>query len=516
MRKQTVSDLQKRLAHLVNYSSQLIFVGSDALSDQQKYLSDFLAQQSEQTEVSFFTAQKSDTDSDHRRTICRQLANHQVGSFVRPISELLEDLPNIDGTYLVCITQADFISNQLLEELWSWIANIRKKNHTLHLNIVLFGSSQWAEQAQHWLPQNNQENPVLLSSHSVDAVGFDVNALESLMAQKRAFFANKGLFGTPSAKTFVGNTWFIGAVFTVFILVFSTLIAWQYPDEIKHLVEYGELPSHTSVNNVPVPIDLSEREAIINTNDIKDASVTDTLLVSDWQVYVENKQESGGSDELDSMSAIESSANSLGDEKDLTTVLNANTDKQDLKQRSIRELEEPEIQSTASNNRGDFQVPDILSVQELDAKLAQNTQVENEAFSQNANVQENSEAQTSSTSQVEGFTQTNARVEKDINKAYLYDEALLLDLPNELLVLQLSGIQNKAVLDTYISSNNLQEKTWIYQTERYGGPWYVVLYKDTFESIDAALEQVQALPEQLQNTQPFTKSISQIRREISP
>jgi hypothetical protein len=92
----------------------------------------------------------------------------------------------------------------------------------LHINVILFAEPEWTERAQSWLPTHHTNKPVLLSSQSVDAVGFDVSALENLMAQKRAFFAS------DSARSIVRKNWFIVAVLSIFVVIFVALISFQY------------------------------------------------------------------------------------------------------------------------------------------------------------------------------------------------------------------------------------------------------------------------------------------------
>ena len=81
-------------------------------------------------------------------------------------------------------------------------------------------------------------------------------------------------------------------------------------------------------------------------------------------------------------------------------------------------------------------------------------------------------------------------------------------------MLQLSGIQNPVVLENYLASNDLKANTWIYETQRYGGPWYVVVYRQSFESIDAALNRMSSLPAGIRDAEPFAKSVNQIQQEI--
>lgn len=87
-------------------------------------------------------------------------------------------------------------------------------------------------------------------------------------------------------------------------------------------------------------------------------------------------------------------------------------------------------------------------------------------------------------------------------------------MPNYSVLLQLLGIQSPAVLENYLNNNNLKASTWVYKTQRYGGSWFVVLYKEAFGSIETALKQLHSMPTDVEEAQPFAKSINQIQQEI--
>lgn len=460
-----MSELHNRLAHLVNYSSQLIFVSGDSVADQQRTLNEFLAHQQDDTEISYFSASPEQAEKDYRGMICRQLGGHTVSSFVRPLNQLLIDLPADDGPFLVCITQAENLNNDFLQELWDWVMHAKQYNRKLHLNIILFGKDEWAQSSQNWLPSQNSNKPVLLSSESVDAVGFDVNALEALMAQDNNWI-------TRSSSPLVTKKWFIGTVLGVFLCVFIGMISWQYPDDIRRLLA-GEPPSHAELP----AFDINEEdlaEAIINPQE-------EAAINKQYQAQIEVVSAPTLTDELLVRSWKKSPDNAPIQQAD--TVLPNN------------ELQ----QSLAANTDSDFQVPDIISVAQLDETL----DIDEELISENL---------VSNPNETAINEQTNTTDAKTVE--YRFDESTLLALPTDSIVLQLSGIQNPTVLENYLNRNNLKASTWVYQTQRYGGPWYVVVYKQAFESIDAALGSLSNLPDDVQDAQPFAKSINQIQKEI--
>lgn len=447
-----MSQLHKRLEQLVHYSSQLIFVSSDSIADQQRTLSEFLSLQHDTTEVSFFSADSEQSATDYRRIICRQLANHTVGSFVRPLNELLQDLDPSKGQYLVCISHAQAIESEFLQELWDWVTLCREHQQDLHINIILFAKQAWTEQAQTWLPSNNLNKPVLLSSQSIDAVGFDVSALESLMAQKRAFFA------ADDNQNILRNRWFITAVMSVFLLVFAALITMQYPEQVKHVLNTGALPKQA-----------------------ENAQTTSALVLPEqFPAQAEADRQP------------DSAAHILSYEAPLELVAQSE-DTQTL----FASVWPSQQNSEAAEQPKDFAVPDIVSVEQL----------EQQQTPSNSATSFDSAATELNIDQV-----TVTDISEPIQ--YTFDAETLMSLEQNLIVLQLSGMQNRSVLNDYLNDNNLVGLTWVYQTQRYGGEWFVVLFNQPFNSIDQAIEAVNLLPPKVQQSGPFAKQVLQVQQEI--
>ena len=483
-----MSELHNRLSHLVNYSSQLIFVSGDSVSDQQRTLNEFLAHQQENTDISFFSAKQEQNATDYRGMICRQLGGHTVGSFVRPLNQLLIDLPADDGPFLVCITQAQHLSNEFLQELWDWVMHAKQYNRKLHLNIILFGKSEWAQASQEWLPSQNSHKPVLLSSQSVDAVGFDVNALEALMAQDKEWFSG-------STSPIVTKKWFISSVLAVFLCLFIGMITWQYPEDISRLlsgekIESTDAPAfdlpEEDIEAAILPPEDAFTQAATNSNEVvvvEPVPITEDILVRSW----ENAKTDAQKNDITSGNTIE-------------PILSEPTPS----------ITEKQASNSLQEDAVDFQVPDIISVAQLDERLGSSVQTPTETPIEN-------ETSVEMEDEIEDVLVNEAELPSETDTTtidYRFDETTLLALPSDTIVLQLSGIQNPVVLENYLNNNNLKANTWVYETQRYGGPWYVVVYNQSFDSIDAALNRLSSLPDDIRDAQPFAKSINQIQQEI--
>lgn len=456
------SELHSRLNHMVNYSSQLIFVSSDTIAQQQRTLELFLAEQSEQTEIAFITAHPNIEVRQYRRQLCQQLLGQVAGTFVRPLNELLESLNHHEGPILIGIMQAQELPNDFLQELWELVLQSRFAANKQHLNIVLFGQSEWAEEAQAWLPAKNTAMPLLLSSETVSA---QMSELDTLIAQKRAAFhqrlAQRNQQSSPlveQSKPLLRNPWFNLAMIACFMVFFITILWTQYPNKMAELV--GVSPVQTVPKNAPTESDLvlqeSDRQPPADTTDditkqespsnitsepltsqTVETSVTEQLLVSNWPT------ESQAENEL----PMDSSAAALSD---AATIENVNAVE-----------------------------PSDISVQVADRPSVEDSPT--------------SETPTSNDS---------------ITPAAL-------SLPAGSFAIQLTGVSSRALAQQFIADNQLGDKTLRYETLLNGNEWHVIIFSQTFESLDAARRAIDDLPVYDRQSEPFVKSAAQIEREIT-
>ena len=158
------ASLQERLNYLVNYSSQLIFVGGETLSSQTKALEGFLFQQGESTEIAYIAAEPDTEISDIRQQLCHQLLGETSHFYHRPLNECLASLNSFEGPVMIAITRAERLPKQLLQELWELVLQSRFAGNKQHLNVILFGDKQWAKKAKGKLPENSSGSPLLLST----------------------------------------------------------------------------------------------------------------------------------------------------------------------------------------------------------------------------------------------------------------------------------------------------------------------------------------------------------------
>ncbi len=93
------------------------------------------------------------------------------------------------------------------------------------------------------------------------------------------------------------------------------------------------------------------------------------------------------------------------------------------------------------------------------------------------------------------------------------DNQWFLNQDGRLLVIQLTGVSDLDILDTYLTEHRLKATAHIYQSIRGGKPWYVVTL-GAYTSHQLATEGIAALSAPLQATSPWVKSVSTIQLEI--
>lgn len=491
------SELHERLEYLVNYSSQLIFVSGDSIAEQQKSLEAFVFQQHDDTEIAYLTAQENMESSDYRRQLCRQLLGQVVGSFVRPLNELLSDLNNHNGPILIAITQAHFIPDKLLQELWDLVLQSRFAGNKQHLNVLLFANSQWAEKAKQWLPAKNTETPLIISSQSVmsEQPTFESDLDKMIASRREAFQAHLETRQRDSGLTLANplkSKWLYSVVVGVFLLTFAGLVYWQYADNIAGLFS---------------PID--ETNVVDDIDQVALGSAySEVLETAPSNIQRQDESQNKALEEADTQSISESSQNSL---------------------RTIEIVNQPADQTsdTALASKPSSSEPASVLTSDKSQLEAKDTLVTNwdTAISTLESSSSNDTTQTDQQNSPEAISMANTELNDVVTPTGSQEntEEQNLDLasntetwikPTEF-VIQMLAMKDNAVLQQFLSENNLVETTRIYKTYRYGGDWYVVvdntLYP-TFEAAQRARAELKDFPGK-ENT--FVKRGDQVLTEIS-
>ena len=478
------NELHERLEYLVNYSSQLIFVSGDSIAQQQKTLEAFVFQQHDDTEIAYLSAQETMDVSDYRRQLCRQLLGQVVGSFVRPLNELLVDLNNHEGPILVAITQSHHLPDSFLQELWDLVLQSRFAGNKQHLNVLLFADSQWAERAKQWLPAKNTETPLIISSQSViDEQPNFASDLDKMIATRReAFQAHLENRQQQSALTFsnpLKSRWLYVLLLCVFVSTFSGLVYWQYGDDIASL--FAPIDNADGANaNLVAPGSAYDQIAAETMGNEAGVNAEGSLI--------------GGAATIKGADDINNNFASSDD----TVNASVNTQSNEAAQNQPEALI-TSWQNAISKDTGDLSKKGSALPQ--DKRAASGT-------SENANG-----ANTANLAEPKPSLNTDASASGPELGVTSSTEAPFI-APNEY-ALQMLAMKNEQVLNDFIEENNLAQQTRVYKTRRYSGDWYVVIYAQTFSSATQAQQAKQALPDYPGNGSAFVKNGQQILQEIA-
>lgn len=469
-----ISQLHERLEHLVNYSSQLIFVSGDTIAQQHRNLESFLAQQDEHAEIAYLQLEKDMEDPDLRRHVCRQLVDTSVNTYVRPFNELLHSLNQYDGPVLICITQAQLMSDAILHELWDLVLQSRFANNKAHLNVILFAETLWAETAQQYLPARNSSQPILLANESFSSLDDNQGSeLERLIAAKRAAFSERmstRANGLHLPVTVLRSPWFISAMVIMFCALFGSLVAMQYPEQVQRFAQIFKSIDAPADSSVTEPDVSSQQEILafaeaggVNTQ----ALLTEAMPATAESTIIES------SPLLDNVPGL------------------------------VMSWSESQTQLQAAKQ--------TLATETLAAaSTAPSPVVAKPLAEQSQPITAQAITEQATTTQAPAQTSVSAMIETQI----MIDASMIFSIPDDRFAIQLAGMSSAETLNDFIIANALEEQSWLYETQRYGGSWYVVLLNIDYSSIQEARRAVNSLPPEVQALSPFVKSISAIKNEI--
>ena len=484
------SELHERLEYLVNYSSQLIFVSGESIAQQQKTLEAFVFQQHDDTEIAYLTAQENMEPSDYRRQLCRQLLGQVVGSFVRPLNELLSDLNSHEGPILIAITQAHNLPDALLQELWDLVLQSRFAGNKQHLNVLLFANNEWAERAKQWLPAKNTETPLIISSQSVisEQPSFESELDKMIASRREAFQAHLENRQRENTQTFINplkSKWFYIAVICVFLATFSGLIYWQYGDKLASIFAPISQPSPEPERTQVEPGSaynklIGNGETDESETTVSNSATQATNQIGNVELVSAPKDDSadvGGSlidESSDNGPLITNWENAVSSLPEVTP---------SSEQADSNQFENAPIEGNTTDSNGS----EVVSSGALnDQQSAQGAKLNSDGVNDNV-----APTTVASESSQEGWIGEN-------------DYAI-----------QLLAMKNESVLSEFLRENNLTEQTRIYKTTRYGGDWFVVVNKQIYTSLSQAQQARKGLPEYPGKQNAFIKRGNQILSEMS-
>ena len=473
------SELHSRLEYLVNYSSQLIFVSGDSIAEQQRTLESFVFQQSDNTELAFITAEQGMQVTDYRGTLCKQLLGQVVGSYIRPLNELLAGLNHHDGPVLITITQAQYLPNSFLQELWDLVLQSRFANNKQHLNVLLFGESEWAEQAKEWLPAKNTNTPLLISSQSVSTQQYSSD-VDKLLAERRAAFERyrqeRGEAGArPLTDNRLRSPWLWIGVTLVFLSCFAAIMGWQYGATMTTLFD---------------PLDSNEPATAQNSTDEPAALIKPSRTLS----IVKQDSANAGEEQ-----PLAEPAQPIAQPRVMASFNDA-----------IKAIPVP-ANNQVANDKVTAEEPATVTALTEPSSAGESTTRD----AQPQQVTASAEPVSSPAPPEEASSQAAPqKVSLNTGVVQLANEQLANSAAGQYWI-QIAGMKDLELARDFLTDHQLTSQVTIYKTYRYGGDWYVILWSTPAASLPAAQQQLQALPQFPGSDKAFVKAGNQVKAEIT-
>lgn len=458
------SELHNRLEYLVNYSSQLIFVSGDSIAEQQRTLESFVFQQPENTELAYLTAESSLAVTDYRGALCKQLLGQVVGSYVRPLNELLADLNHHDGPILITITQAEHLDNEFLQELWDLVLQSRFANNKQHLNVLLFGESRWAEKAKQWLPAKNTDTPLLISSQSVSVESYSSD-VDKLLAERRAAFERyrqqRGQLAAPATKNRLRSPWLWMGIFGVFVSSFIAVLGWQYGETLSTL--FNPIETNDTLNQ---PALIEPEQTLTESAETISVPISSAFT----QPGIQNASE------LDTTNSVNS------------------------EQRVVQSFDEALRALPPAIRKGNEQL------------IAQDQAEANETTPVDSNNATPASTSSIATDNIGASTIANTPTVL-IPSTSLVNDSLINEIGDGYWI-QLAGMKDLQLAQNFLLDHDIADKVSVYSTQRYGGDWFVLLWTESAPTLVQARAMIERLPNYPGRNNAFVKSAVQIKAEL--
>ncbi|MGS2721649.1 SPOR domain-containing protein [Paraglaciecola aestuariivivens] len=509
------SEINDRLDYLFSYSSQMVLICSDKIPKPSQVIEEFLSNQSEQTDLALLTANELMPLVSYREKLSKQLLGKtQFNDFNRPLNQLLAELNQHQNPVVIAIFQADKLPNRLVKELWELVLQSRFAKNQLQINILLVGESHWAQQIKDALGSRSKEQPILLNTANIQPHFSDNNhsELDALLHDKRQKFAQRLQARQQTERKAFSplKTWWVWVLLGLtFLVLFAGLISWQYPDKLKQLIQElnPAILSEASTEQTQPAIATQLAAPIVESNDLSATSAEAVMLPADLTINT-----------LTTTNTEATQAHGLV------------TDWQSARD-NLAKKAEAILQAKATNPQARVKVanhnPQAPASSISDAEM----------IPSNSEPLTNSQAQATNTTdyavvdeyqplpQVQAVTVTPDMAELPIEvptelapnpaaRLQNPDNQIMLNLPETHYVIQIAAMSNEFIVREFLQNPEVNQQVWLYKTQRYGGDWFVLVAKPSFESNQQARLSMQTLNEELRRNTPFVKSVQQVKQEI--
>lgn len=503
------SELHKRLSHLIQYSSGLIFIKSEPDFSVSTCVDALLAEQDDSDEVAVITAKPSMLLNDFRQQLTQQLSSKLTPhSGDVPLAKLIA--PSVghgESTgsqgLLICISKGENLSTSMLEELQQLVLTLHAGSER-QVNVLVFAQRQWVNQTYQGFANKNNVIVVDAGTKVDHESAISGSELEQLIANKRQAFAQRIEQRSQSkpaeAPSVMHRPWFIPLVSLLFIVIFSSIMLSQYPELLSDSQDEG-VETMTPAT-VPTQDDITTSTQTEETG-IASTSQFSSPATPEAQKQTALSQQDAQTSDLDKKeptlpSEDEASRKPVGDA--LISDWNSESKRIDANKKNIPDLSLNEVDVPSVEDKSS-------ATPYLDNDTVQTAPLQ-KPFAADMPLTE----QSASTPQADSQELVNSETATENN--FQFDEAKILALPKDGYVLQVIGFSVRNAIQAYLTNNNIEQHVWVYQTKRYNNDWYVLLYNKHYPSLAAALVGVSSLPQGLHDATPFPKALQKVHQEI--
>ena len=520
--------LLSRVQFLTRFSSHLIQISGEAGAGKSWLAQRYLEQWADsdgihQTRQALLMCHPAQNDSQHRTILLNQLIPGAVFNESDPLHQSIERLlAGKPVELLLVIDDAHLLSPALIGELWALVVKAQESDDW-QVNVLLFSQTGRLTKALHQVSHGQGQVPLeleipLLPEQEVQAFLELVLATHSLDAnQRRALKAQAAeVAPTPGALSALNHTEVANMdntnaralspaalLLLLLVIVGAGLVFWYFPDQSAPTqAETATLgPETTAADEILAQSD----DGLVASPDAKTEPLSSGDPADGLTVNTNNQ-----SAETPSSATAETRPEVLPEPVKIEglTVGRSNP----AGQRVVLPSDVVDAMITEQETGGSGEL--AVAAQDALSQAATPPVAEGEAtgIPGAASAPEQTQsAEPVGTAPAEAAP--TAPQLTGLQAAMAADKAALKSVNSRHYALQLAAMHSLEATRSFLDEYGIEEIAQVYQTQRQGVRWYIVVTGD-YSSVAAARRAQAQLPAKVQSVQPWVKSYTQIHREI--
>ncbi|KJY82651.1 cell division protein DamX [Vibrio galatheae] len=481
------TELLERLQLLTNYGSNLVTLGGEPGAGKTWLAQHYLEAWAQDKNQSLLMCYPNQDDAQRRSTILTQLISEPL---FNPADSLVESFSRImqgeTCDVAIVIDDAHLLTESFVSELWMLVLEAQV-NPGWTVNVLLFAQSNTLDALLTRLGYGQEHKPIDLEIEPLSQQEADrffeqlvIRFVEDEM-EKRVRNAYRTVARRPGDIMALGDQKvekriiirsIVGSPINIMLLVITLLVLIGGG--------YWWMMSQPSPDDKAQQIAESIEQTVIPT--LPEASSAAESTIIEPQPVVDPTMANAEDDSLSLPPDVTEQISSVGNADDEQQRVVITSDVVDALLEG-----KPEQVDTST-------IDQVVEQSKVDTPAEPEPQVESEP-----------------TASEENALEEQAPSETVIKFSFTKDE--LKSFSPRSYTLQLAAVQSLEEVQRFIDRYQLENQVFIYPTERNGVDWYIVTYQN-YPTIQVARDAVQSLPTELQNLEPWAKSLSQVQREL--